>query len=329
MPFASIQADIEERNAQIALMRRIYRDASTVLIWLGNDIKHSSLALKCMKDVVQIWRRTGHSDVGRLLGVVQPFFNHPWFTRAWALQEALLAERAIFHSGSQALNFQDFIAFYLNSSLKLGHDTRSLATNVSELCKVQKRYKKGTLGLFGLLLRTRCRKAADPWDNIFSLLGLLHNTGALWSLQPDYSISMPSLWASVARYCIEVEGDMSVLSAAGLRFQAMTDLLPWVINWNIFSDIGHLLVRRPKHRKTSSNYYDLRRETFNSKIRVGPKSADTLLQLPGLVIGVLETTQRMENSQETDHVLDAFWQAAYIPTTSFSRHLHSVGLAMD
>ena len=209
-------------------MRKIYTNASKVLIWLGNDIQDVSLDLKSVRDYMKCFLEPAF--VISLRGAWS-FLDHPWFTRAWTLQEPVLAQRAVFHCGSQTLKFQDLMTFYHNSTIIESYGTGSSETNVAELCRVHEWYAKGTLGLFSLLLRTHFRTAKDPRDKIFSLLGCLHEYGVPSSLRLDYGVARSTLCARVARYCIETNGDMSTLRATGVRLQEATDLPSWVFDW--------------------------------------------------------------------------------------------------
>ena len=133
------QSDLQERNQQVRLMGQIYRKASTVLIWLGEDVDGSKTeqACKCMnilKDArprlkeIQISEFEGLSEnttqVNSFLGVARrspddvhrdlgiPLLNspgfealldllkNPWFSRAWTWQESFLAKKRIFFRGS-------------------------------------------------------------------------------------------------------------------------------------------------------------------------------------------------------------------------------------
>ena len=133
------QSDLQERNQQVRLMGQIYRKASTVLIWLGEDADGSKTeqACKCMnllKDARPTLKklrisefeglsenttqvnsflgvtRRSPDDVHRDLGIPllsSPSFEalldllkNPWFSRAWTWQESFLAKKRIFFRGS-------------------------------------------------------------------------------------------------------------------------------------------------------------------------------------------------------------------------------------
>ena len=133
------QSDLQERSQQVRLMGHIYRKASAVLIWLGEDVDGSKTehACKCMNLLknarprlkkLRISEFEGLSEnttkVNSFLGVTRrspddvhhdldipllssPGFEalldllkNPWFSRAWTWQESFLAKKRILFRGS-------------------------------------------------------------------------------------------------------------------------------------------------------------------------------------------------------------------------------------
>lgn len=132
------QSDIQERNQQVRLMGQIYQKASTVLIWLGEDVDGSKTdqAYKCMnllrdarprlkkirisefdglsENTTKVnsflgVKRRSPDDVHRDLGIplvnspgfeaLLDLLKNPWFSRAWTWQESFLAKKRIFFRG--------------------------------------------------------------------------------------------------------------------------------------------------------------------------------------------------------------------------------------
>ena len=134
--FASIKMTIMKRSQQVQLMDHIYRRASVVLIWLGEDIdeEKADKACQCIQllmdahprlkdiraDVINgvgkndtEWNsflgisRQSSDDVHRSLGI--PLLHSPefdaleevllrnsWFSRAWTWQESFVAKERKF-----------------------------------------------------------------------------------------------------------------------------------------------------------------------------------------------------------------------------------------
>ena len=133
------QNDDDERSHQVQLMGKIYRSASTVLIWLGEDPKEGKTAQACtcmnllnsasprvnalqdnkleglpestteVDSFLGITRRSSddvHGELGiPLLGSSQfdalmELLKNSWFSRAWTWQESFLARKRVFHCSS-------------------------------------------------------------------------------------------------------------------------------------------------------------------------------------------------------------------------------------
>ena len=75
------------------MMSRIYSDAERTLIWLGPVIDGRGEALRAFSD----WQKSGHFEVpvfvGSNLGYwFQILCDHLYWTRAWIVQECILAK---------------------------------------------------------------------------------------------------------------------------------------------------------------------------------------------------------------------------------------------
>lgn len=132
------QKDIKERSQQVRLMGQIYRKASTILIWFGenDDDGKTAKACSCMNLLKQAYpklkdvrsddfkglpnttqqnsflgiTRESPDDVHRDLGIpllgspeftaLMDLLKAPWFSRAWTWQESFLAKERRFFRGS-------------------------------------------------------------------------------------------------------------------------------------------------------------------------------------------------------------------------------------
>ncbi|KAM0808961.1 putative Heterokaryon incompatibility protein 6, OR allele [Seiridium cardinale] len=97
------QDDIPERNDQVARMHLIYRYASRVLIWLGEDssVEDGAMSFKFLQwsqaqpvksvhDLLAQFNMAYNPCQGDLTPeIIRQFFARPWFSRRWIVQEAL------------------------------------------------------------------------------------------------------------------------------------------------------------------------------------------------------------------------------------------------
>ncbi|KAK0738840.1 heterokaryon incompatibility protein-domain-containing protein [Schizothecium vesticola] len=131
------QADIPERNSQVQLMGRIYRQARSVHAWLGSydDSVQALLEVQeCLLDVdfskgpsyqaVRILEPDSYK-ANRIPYISQQqwfrlyaFLNRSWFRRSWIVQEIGFAKRINFVCGLVTFNYLAMSAFhrFLDSS---------------------------------------------------------------------------------------------------------------------------------------------------------------------------------------------------------------------
>lgn len=96
------QADLDERNQQVAIMRDIYATAERVIIWLGEDDEYTSNGVFDKIQKVQELQLLAQADelAGTRLQLMHEcadfYFTladvRPWFSRVWILQELALAK---------------------------------------------------------------------------------------------------------------------------------------------------------------------------------------------------------------------------------------------
>lgn len=126
------QNSITERNQQVPLMREIYQKATQVIVWLGDEDDTTSLALATMQGIFESCcsHRFGHArrdqwltnvqndegywqslktdivrkfsphwpdDAKTCTNALQRFFQRPWFSRVWVIQEVRGLVRLLLH----------------------------------------------------------------------------------------------------------------------------------------------------------------------------------------------------------------------------------------
>ena len=121
------QQDKDEVNQQLALMSRIYGQASHTFFWLGGELESSERVASHLqefhhalprwfqneqgfrRDVVKFDLRSQKQDGYRQFGLtpisyegwsdIVAFLNRSWFFRVWILQEAILSRHGVFLCG--------------------------------------------------------------------------------------------------------------------------------------------------------------------------------------------------------------------------------------
>jgi hypothetical protein len=253
------QADIPEKNRQVAMMDRVYSQATIVRIWLGpkqDDDRMVNNALAVVYYHMQsqyMNARSGRTvDVTRHRPQLRPdqwaalhaWFNRPWFSRVWVLQEAVLAAKALLHWGEQSMKLETVTtaleglgAFqYMESvfpSIPSAHDS---------LCFIMlhRMVRRGGITdsrartIVALLDGARGQKATDPRDKVYALLGLVQNPMDKQVLLPDYSptCSVEDVFIDAAVYCLFQLHDLKVLS---YKIATVFDLPSWVPDWTVWN----------------------------------------------------------------------------------------------
>lgn len=139
------QDNNQEKNQQVPLMGAVYRQASVVLIWLGEDpdVDNPSKIDSCMWKLHEAHDglcalleedpgdlspglyqrlRAARDDPDELHQVLdipliestefqafQELLRNPWFVRAWTWQESFVAKERLFHYGDQAWSRQPIV----------------------------------------------------------------------------------------------------------------------------------------------------------------------------------------------------------------------------
>ncbi|KAF2447977.1 hypothetical protein P171DRAFT_510495, partial [Karstenula rhodostoma CBS 690.94] len=94
------QEDIEERNFQVARMGDVYRRATRVIIWLGEEGQKSDLAMDCIERWAREYTTPGETSMGELFDrhawkALADLFERAWWWRIWTLPEIVLARTAV------------------------------------------------------------------------------------------------------------------------------------------------------------------------------------------------------------------------------------------
>lgn len=81
------QQDVEEKSAQIGLMRGIYRTGRETVCWLGTEGEDGGLAMECVAQVAREWEGKGEIDLrGKELLAVRGALGRAWWGRIWVVQ---------------------------------------------------------------------------------------------------------------------------------------------------------------------------------------------------------------------------------------------------
>ncbi|EXA32520.1 hypothetical protein FOVG_16209 [Fusarium oxysporum f. sp. pisi HDV247] len=273
------QRDLAERSQQVRRMKDIYSHTMKLLVWLHpsdhdpkmgrafdwmadrvDDLAICHLALKSppedpeLREAVE---RTLLSEAfqGQALVSLGAITQHPWFTRAWIIQEISCAsERASILVGytpffwADLTNLWDFC--HVVSEGYSGMQRRLLdlrARNLGILQEVTDFYRAVTErprelfdGLLNPLAQTLSMllhqtagafKSTDARDVLYALLGLLGTDDLPAELAPDYTLSVLQVFQRYTIYLATKGGFIEFLDTCGKQMPGGPS---WVPDWTCF-----------------------------------------------------------------------------------------------
>jgi hypothetical protein len=237
------QALNEEKCHQIQLMRPIYKSAHAVYIYLGENDRQIDLAIdEIEKSSIKEGPR-GYPvwDVGEVVGGLGKFFNLPWFTRKWVIQEFALAKETVMVWGHRKIDFTVIVEKLFTPLLRF----LALSQNAPSQMKAFFYGRQRILDLWNAQYCTRKEMCVPllqwlqifrTWetslkrDHLFAFLGLAASDGEDLEFAPDYDEPLNTVVKRYARRFIERQ-EIYMLDFAGLSPtspQSPSWIPPWV-----------------------------------------------------------------------------------------------------
>ncbi|KAL5313099.1 hypothetical protein ACEPPN_019526 [Leptodophora sp. 'Broadleaf-Isolate-01'] len=281
------QQDPAERGAQVGIMDQIYTQAMRTAAYLGepdsglgNEPENAAIALMKMFSrmlesdpayalrshelwkSMQIPRDQAGQDAWRS---ILALWKSPWFSRAWILQEVVLAKNILVFYGQSVTNLDDLTQFWslveerdVPPLLKFGstaelqvlvRGSNQLGTikrlrerkyaksqpQSSELPKSEGKKDLGQNSLLEHLILSRGNGATDSRDKVYSLLGMaedLEDSG----IYPCYdnANSAAKVYQKVSELYISRGHTIGILHHSGLP-QRIEGLPTWIPDWSFRS----------------------------------------------------------------------------------------------
>ena len=248
------QSDIEERNSQITLMRRIYKSARQVVVWLGVDADESATAVEDIESIGRyIKRGPGEKSVEypnlsmeqkqKNWKAVCAFYQRDWWQRSWVRQEVALARMPNMLCGNSSITYSTAIdaARYMGfvSGVLDGRNSTTMgsagfglpfgyhASQLAKLCGIVSSGDRfATLG--EILMISRGSKATDPRDMVYAVLGMADPE--LYSLVPDYRSSVRDVYIAAAKQALLADRHGIKLLGACQNPERQNGLPSWTPN---------------------------------------------------------------------------------------------------
>ena len=240
------QKNVSERGSQVAIMGRIFQQASRVLVWLGPGDELTAHVFDLFKalssrakdygvdkarvDTTELqWNVAPENEAQRNLldniagdydfNGTDSFYSNPWFTRLWIVQEIALARDIKIHRGTVSISWRDFMTA---ATIQVKAVNQSTATNwrlpygfqsALTLFMARATHKKAQrlsfLTQMALLRQNHC---SLDIDRVYALLTLSGPDDP--QIYPDYTRSVSEVYKSTTEGLLRSQ--MPVLAFAGV-----------------------------------------------------------------------------------------------------------------
>jgi hypothetical protein len=167
-----------------------------------------------------------------------------WFERMWTFQEAVLAQQPLVMFGplvTQLNVYQQLFKHLQRKDLSAGLDVDGHFATLLQAREQRSVSNAGYASLSSLLYMTRMRKATEPRDKVFGVLGLTQMRKYPHVAEKGlYTSPLEQVYAATMASCLEIDGDLAILGATRPHVpdadhdQNDTDLgtrPSWVCDW--------------------------------------------------------------------------------------------------
>lgn len=250
------QANVSEREAQVALMDRVYRQAWRTVAWLGPQSPITDDAMDFLLTLAKAWRvrrdfmhhqtRRMHPDVDlpSKWKSLDHLFSLAWWTRAWTLQEMVLPLRLVFYCGAKSIDQVAFAAAL--STLWCCNPGEHLIRSVVwrrpwTRLRLANWYSfepwRDGISLVSLLAYSGNCEVTNPRDRIYSLLGVARAGDRELAGQPDYALDTQMGYINLVKRFIQQRKSLDIICLAHIFRPSKNGqgqgTPTWVPDWSI------------------------------------------------------------------------------------------------
>ena len=234
------QKNLEEKSAQVRMMRNIYKSASQVLVWLGlsdRDIRKAIIFIKgaiiCENDYFPL------REIVPFLPGLYKFFNKPWWSRIWVVQEVMMARKPPlvvcgrrWISWKSVLGIMDGLVSDLRAGPYIFRDPAATFTFKEVFVNVflVESKDKESFSLVHFLIATSNRESSQPHDKIFALLGLAEGI-ASEEVEIDYNQSYSTTYQNAMVHVMKSTDGLNTLALA-ISDRGKDDIPSWCADFS-------------------------------------------------------------------------------------------------
>lgn len=245
------QSNLKERGEQVDLMSQIYSLADSVFVWLGPSTDDSNDAIEMLEHLAEgrrgpdpreaVLARAGDLAQGSSWKALANFMERRWWTRAWILQESVLARRLEFACGKKMAQGRNIIEGfsaiedYRDKVYNLLRDKQNVALNTHSGNVIDGMGRLRTARLDGTVYnmqtchyRSMSAKATDPRDYVYGKLGLASDGHVV---RPDYTKEVQEVYRDFVLGHIKATGSLDMIYFDA-RPRETPRLPTWVPDWH-------------------------------------------------------------------------------------------------
>ncbi|KAK4445590.1 heterokaryon incompatibility protein-domain-containing protein [Podospora aff. communis PSN243] len=239
------QASDYEKTFQVRRMRDIYALASHVVIFLGEG---SGPDYELVMDFLNLPEADRESWTVKPLAGFKQLLALPWWSRMWVVQEVavparhptLMWGRRTAPWGAVRASVSKIAACHMSKEDNTWGVEERFVENPGNMVQFMfLRAKEGGPGemktLEWMLMGTKLRKATDPRDKVFALLGMTGDADGE-GLEADYSLGLSEVFQAAMVYLIvkheKPEGKMDFLLSAVTRKPLFVEKPTWCTDFS-------------------------------------------------------------------------------------------------
>lgn len=238
------QQDLIEKSVQVALMKDIYRQATLILVWLGDDtptrdgeraLRFADRISACIdeKDLLSpefdffpitftsndLGLPPIHTAVAEYMSLAT-LLTRPWFARSWVVQEVSLGndtdKRVLVGEAETSFDAVTKALLFCTNSIDFLMDLESKATSramIQSSVFATRDHGRPSSALLDILVRHRGCKATLARDKVFAFLNI-STDGETLDIKADYTVCTRKVMIDTAVAVMTHGDNLDMLSSA-------------------------------------------------------------------------------------------------------------------
>ncbi|KAI1759882.1 HET-domain-containing protein [Hypoxylon sp. FL1150] len=228
------QENIQERNHQVHMMKRIFGSASSVIVWLG--VSKGSVIDTLEMILKYSWSR-GRKDLFKYpeesLRGLETLFNPSWWKRIWIVQEVVAVREIVVLLGDtifpwimlanicRAIQLVEFLAHPLAPMIR--------SCGYQKFTALDHFRRNRSMPLVRLVHCTQDYQATDLRDKLYALLGMASDISPD-DIIPDYTKSVQQVFLDLVRFMAVEHRNLDIISS-GRSSISGTSSPSWLPDW--------------------------------------------------------------------------------------------------